>query len=140
MFRGNRCIRQLYLSAAPSPFRVTKAYCLSREQVLISPYGEKSLLSSSCVASIGRFPTNSFTFSPLISESGASARGALPLRRISASFLIIHTQNSIWLEHTWEDRNSANVVTSLSCVFVHSKNFRTPEFSTFTEPAFVAYY
>lgn len=58
-----------YLSAAPSPFRVTKAYCRSREQVLISPYGAKSLVSSSCVASKGRFPTNNFTFSKLISVS-----------------------------------------------------------------------
>lgn len=58
-----------YLSAAPSPFRVTKAYCRSKEQVLISPYGAKSLVSSSCVASKGRFPTNNFTFSKLISVS-----------------------------------------------------------------------
>lgn len=58
-----------YLSAAPSPFRVTKAYCLSKEQVLISPYGENNLLSSSWVASKGRFPTNNFTLSPLISVS-----------------------------------------------------------------------
>lgn len=61
--------KRSYLSAAPSPFRVTKAYCRRREQVLISPYGAKSLVSSSCVASKGRFPTNNFTFSKLISVS-----------------------------------------------------------------------
>lgn len=86
-----------HLSAAPSPLRVTKAYCLSKEQVLISPYGANSLLSSSWVASKGRFPTNNFTLSPLISVSANHLRtGQAKNRRLRLVWMTLSVQL------TWE--------------------------------------